>query len=170
MSDAGTAGPHLAELGSAPAGDDLRLQLAAHPFAEDFDAPHLDALAPLLGRVVLDADTFVFRHGQPAETLYLLTDGAVALEIAGPGREPLVLETLHEGDALGWSWLYPPHRWHLDARVVAPTTALTVDAVGLRRLFVDDPVLGVVVTWRVGALVVDRLHHAREQLASVHLP
>ncbi len=170
MSDDSPTGPHLAELGATPAREDLRRELAAHPFTADFDAAHVEALASLLGAVSLDADTFVFRHGQPADTLYLLLDGAVELASPGSGGPPIVLETLQGGDALGWSWLYPPHRWHFDARVVAPGTALTLDAVGLRRLFAEDPVLGVVVTWRVGALVVDRLQHARERLAALQRP
>ena len=49
-------------------------------------------------------------------------------------------------------------------------TALTLDGPGLRRFFADDPVLAAVVTWRIGAVLVDRLHHARDQLASVQWP
>ena len=153
-----------------PGSDDLLRALAAHPFMADLDAVHLERLGSLLGMVQVDAGIYVFRHGQPADTLYLVTEGTVALEIAGASHEPLVLETLHGGDALGWSWLYPPHTWHLDARVVTPMTAITLDAPGLRRYFADDPVLAAVMAWRIGEVLVDRLQHARAQLASVQLP
>ena len=42
--------------------------------------------------------------------------GAVSLEFTAPGRGPLVIETLHRGDVVGWSWLFEPYRWEFDAR------------------------------------------------------
>lgn len=157
--------------GQLPSGDAgaMTVLLAEHPFTDGFDAAHIAALAELTGEVTVAAGQFVFRHAQPAGTLYLVTGGDVALEIAPPGGAPLILETLHAGDALGWSWLYPPYQWHLDARAVTDVTALAVDAVGLRQLFTLDPTFGLEVTWRIGGLVVDRLHHARQQLTSLRL-
>ena len=32
-----------------------------------------------------------------------------------PGAGAVVIETLDAGDVLGWSWLFPPYRWHFDA-------------------------------------------------------
>ena len=32
-----------------------------------------------------------------------------------PGRGDQVVETLAAGTVLGWSWLYPPYRWHFGA-------------------------------------------------------
>ena len=55
--------------------DALTATLAAHPFTKDLDAPHLETLADLAGEISVDADRFVFRHGQDADTVYLLTAG-----------------------------------------------------------------------------------------------
>lgn len=146
--------------------DELAARLAAHPFTDGLDASHVDALAELAGEVTLRRGEFVFRHGRPADTLYLLTAGDVALEIGVPGREPLTIQTLHEGDVLGWSWLWPPYEWHLDAHARSDVRALAVDAVALRHQLTTDPVMGCVVAMRVGGVLVDRLRHARDQLAS----
>ena len=32
-----------------------------------------------------------------------------------PGRGDVVIETLGAGAVLGWSWLFPPYRWHFGA-------------------------------------------------------
>ena len=64
----------------------------------------------------LRAGEALFREGEPADTFYLCVTGAVALEVHAPGGPPLVIETLHEGDTVGWSWLFPPYRWHFDGR------------------------------------------------------
>lgn len=146
--------------------DALAAELAAHPFTSGFDAPHVDALCDLAGEVELAEGELVLRHGQPADTLYLLLEGDVALEVGGPGEAPGTLQTLHAGDVLGWSWLWPPYEWHLDARARTHVRAIAIDAVALRHALADDPVLGCVVTMRVGVVLADRLRHARDQLAS----
>lgn len=146
--------------------DRLTATLAAHPFTAGLDAAHLRALADLAGEVTVEAGRFVFRHGRPADTLYLLTAGDVALEVAVPGRDPVILQTLHEGDVLGWSWLWPPYQWHLDAHCRSRVTAIAIDAVGLRDALTADPVMGCVVSMRIGGVLVERLQHARDQLAS----
>ena len=29
-----------------------------------------------------------------------------------------MIETLEAGEVVGWSWLFPPYRWHFDARAL----------------------------------------------------
>ena len=38
-----------------------------------------------------------------------------------------MLDTAHEGDVLGWSWLVPPYRWRFDARATEETSAIAFD-------------------------------------------
>jgi CRP/FNR family cyclic AMP-dependent transcriptional regulator len=146
--------------------DALAAELAAHPFTTGFDAPHVDVLCDLAGEVELAEGEFVLRRGQLADTLYLLVEGDVALEVGVGGEAPLAIQTLHAGDVLGWSWLWPPYEWHLDARARTGVRAIAIDAVALRHALAEDPVLGCVVAMRVGAVLSDRVRHARERLAS----
>ena len=46
------------------------------------------------------------------------------LEIYTPERGLIVIQTLSEGDVLGWSWLAPPYRWSLDAQAIELTRAI----------------------------------------------
>jgi CRP/FNR family cyclic AMP-dependent transcriptional regulator len=144
---------------------DLGVLVAGHPFLRGFDQPHVQALLELAGLVQVPAGEFIFRHNEPSHALHLLTEGDVTLEMARTGRMPLVLESLHQGDTLGWSWLFPPHLWHLDALAITEVTAITIDAAGLRDRMTADPALGAIVSWRIGELLVDRLSHARDQLS-----
>ena len=41
-----------------------------------------------------------------------------------PGRQAAVIDSLGHNELLGWSWLYPPHTWHLGAEAVTPLRAL----------------------------------------------
>ena len=82
------------------------------------------------------------REGEPADAFYVIREGAVALETDVPGRGAVTLETLHDGDLLGWSWLVPPYRTAFDARALGTTHAIAFDGACLRGKCEADPALG----------------------------
>jgi CRP/FNR family transcriptional regulator, cyclic AMP receptor protein len=141
--------------------DALVASIAQHPFTAGLAGDHLQVLAEHAHTVEVAAGRFVFRQGSPADALYLLLDGDVDLEVAGGGDAPLVLESLHGGDALGWSWLFADQPWLFDAHARSATQAVAVDGHALRTVIDADPVFGRDLTRRVAALVTDRLRHAR---------
>ena len=59
---------------------------------------------------------------------YVIRHGRVAIEVADPPTGPRVIDTVGDGDVVGWSWLVPPYRWIFDARATDD-----VDADRLRR-------------------------------------
>jgi CRP/FNR family transcriptional regulator, cyclic AMP receptor protein len=115
-----------------------------------------------------DAGETIFREGDPADVFYLVRTGTVALEIHAPGRGGLTIETLHEGDVLGWSWLFPPHRWQFDARALAPVRAVAFDGACLRGKSEADPALGYDLMTRFARVMVERLQATRLRLLDVY--
>ena len=113
-------------------------------------------------------DEYVFREGGPADTFYLLRSGTVALETHVPGRGPARLLTLHDDDVLGWSWLFPPYRWHFDARALESVLALAFDGACLRQKAQDDHELGYELMRRFAEVIVSRLQATRLQLLDVY--
>jgi CRP-like cAMP-binding protein len=110
----------------------------------------------------------LFREGEPADVFYVLRRGRVALELYVPGRGPLTIETIDPGEVVGWSWLFPPHTWHFDARAVAPVRAIEVNGACLRNKCDDDPLLGYELMRRFSAVLLDRLNATRLQLADLY--
>jgi CRP/FNR family transcriptional regulator, cyclic AMP receptor protein len=159
-------GPH----GPLTAGDPdrLRVALAGHPFCAGLAAEHVAQMAEATSEHTLAAEDFVIRHGGDADALHLLVEGDVALEMTDPGREPITVETLHAGDPIGWSWLYPPSTWAFDARCLSAVALLSIDGGHLRRLVAADPVFGRELALRIGWVVIERLQFARAQLLDVH--
>ena len=147
--------------------DALRVLLAGHPFCAGLEVEHVTAMAGLASEHTFAPDSFLLRRGQPARTLSLLLEGDVSLEIVEPGSEAIVLETLHEGETVGWSWLYPPHRWTFDARCRSTVHLVQLDTDRLRDLMARDPALGRDLAVRVGQLVVQRLQLTRAQLVEI---
>jgi CRP-like cAMP-binding protein len=115
-----------------------------------------------------DAGATIFHEGQPADRFYVLRQGRVTLEVFSPERGRIVIQTLGPGDALGWSWLFPPHRWHLDATALEPVAAVAFDGACLREKSDADHELGHELLKRFGALMLQRLTATRLQLLDVY--
>jgi CRP/FNR family cyclic AMP-dependent transcriptional regulator len=114
------------------------------------------------------AGAYLFREGEPAERFFLIRNGTVALEVVTPGRGAVVIETLHPGDVVGWSWLFAPYRWQFDGRAVAPTRTIAFDGLCLRTKCDADHELGYELMRRFAAVAVERLQATRLQLLDVY--
>jgi len=110
----------------------------------------------------------VQREGDAADRFYLIRQGALALELAAPGRGRLVVETLHSGEVVGWSWLFAPHRWQFDVRAAEPTGVVAFDGACLRGKCEADHELGYQLMRRFAAVLVERLQATRLQLLDVY--
>ena len=82
---------------------------------------HLELIAGCGENAHFPAGEPLFRTGEPADRFFLIRGGSVALELAVPQHDPLTISTLHDGEIVGWSWLFEPHRWAFDARAVEDT-------------------------------------------------
>lgn len=140
------------------------------------EAPALRALAPehrnvIAGCVrnrVFGAGDRIMREGDPADAFYVIRSGSVALETRVPGRGPVTVETLHDGDLLGWSWLVPPYRTAFDAHALGITHVLAIDGACLRGKCESDPALGYDLLKLVAAVFVERLRDTRLRLLDLY--
>ena len=112
--------------------------------------------------------TLLLREGDPADTFFLLRSGTVALEVHAPARAPLRIETLAAGDVVGWSWLFAPYRWQLDARALSSCGLVVFDGACLRGKCEQDHELGYQLMSRFAAALVERLQATRFQLLDVY--
>ena len=110
----------------------------------------------------------VFHRGASADHFYIVDRGSVALETYLPGTGSFVIETLGPGDVLGWSWLFPPFRWHFDARAVDEVSATEFDAARVRDACERDPELGFELMRRFARVIIERLQYTRLRLLDVY--
>jgi CRP-like cAMP-binding protein len=115
-----------------------------------------------------EAGQYLFREGEPANEFFLIRHGRVALEIAAPGRQPIVVATLGEGEIVGASWLVSPYRWTFDARALELTRALGIDAACLRGKCEADHHLGYEMMKRFVPILVERLRATQLQVLDVY--
>jgi CRP-like cAMP-binding protein len=110
----------------------------------------------------------MFREGDAADVFYVVRRGRVALELFVPGRGPLTIETLEAGEVVGWSWLFPPYRWHFDARAVTGVRAVAVDGACLRAKCDENQALGYELMRRFSAVLIERLQATRVRLLDLY--
>jgi CRP/FNR family transcriptional regulator, cyclic AMP receptor protein len=115
-----------------------------------------------------DQGAVLFREGDAADTFYLIRHGSVALETYVPARGPAVIETLEAGEVAGWSWLFPPYRWHFDARALTDLRATAFDGACLRGKCEDDPRLGYELMSRFAQVLIERLQWTRLRLLDLY--
>lgn len=126
------------------------------------------ALAACAGHREWEAGRLLLRQGEAADSIHLLLEGEVALELVVPGREPLVLETLGRGELVGASWVMPPHQVHFDVRARSPLSTLRIDVACLRQALESDPALGYAFCSRFLRVVTRRLQATRMQLMDLY--
>lgn len=142
--------------------------LAQVPLFHGLDAATLDLIAGCAANVRFERGEHLFRRGDPADSFYVIRHGSVALETFVPTRGPVMIETLEPGEVLGWSWLFKPYRWHLDAHALTTVGALGFDAACLRGKCEADPRLGYDLMERFAQVLIERLQWTRMRLIDVY--
>ncbi|MFD0899219.1 Crp/Fnr family transcriptional regulator [Actinomadura sediminis] len=143
-------------------------ELARERFFADVPGRHRAALAVTARAVAVPDGHRFFEEGGTAGWFWLVRSGRVALDLQVPGRGAVVVETLLAGSIVGWSWLFPPHRWRFGAVAVEPVTAYRFDGRRVRELCADDPVLGHDLALRFGAVMLDRLEATRVRVLDLY--
>ncbi len=142
--------------------------LAAHPFLKDLAVEHLDVIVGCASNVRFGEGEYLCHEGDQASKFYILRTGRVTVEFRMPGRGALTIQTLSEGDILGWSWLFPPYRWHFDACATELVRAIALDGECLRKKCENDPRLGYELLKRFSNILEQRLQAMRFQFLDVY--
>jgi len=142
--------------------------LTEHPFLKGLEPRYLKLITGCASNVRFKAGQFLFREGEEANQFYVIRQGNVALEIHGVEGRSIIVQTVGEGEVLGWSWLVPPYRWHFHARAVELTRAIALDGKCLRAKSEEDHNLGYELLRRFCHIIVERLDATRLQLLDVY--
>jgi CRP/FNR family transcriptional regulator, cyclic AMP receptor protein len=128
----------------------------------------IELVAGCGSNVQYQAGDLLFREGDHADTFFLVRHGSVAIEAYVPTGGALVIETIDAGDVVGWSWLFPPYRWHFDAHAVTAVRATAFDGACLRGKCDADPALGYELVSRFAQTMIGRLQATRLRLLDVY--
>ena len=134
-----------------------------HPAFEDLSDEDVTTLAGCAANRKYAPGELLARNGEESDRTFLIRAGRVALAVHGA----TVTETAEQGDLVGWAWLFPPYRWHFDARALTPVRAIELDGACLRAKCEANPRFGYEITKRILYRVHRRLERSRLQVQDV---
>jgi len=138
------------------------IQMAkAYRVLSDLEPKHLKKLLPLAHEASFKAGEIIFREGDRSRNLHLIVSGEIALETAGTR-----VQTLHTGEAMGWSALMAGSRTHFQARAITPVATVAFSGDSLQAACDQDPEIGYALMKNLLELVTERLDATRMQMAA----
>ena len=121
-----------------------------------------------------EAGETIFHEGEPAEELFVINEGKVALQITlqkqeGRINHRITVDIADKNDVVGWSAAVEPHRYTLTAICLQKVTAFSVSGEKLTQLMQGDTEVGYQVLKGLITVVASRLDDARQVLVSERL-
>jgi CRP-like cAMP-binding protein len=138
--------------------------LSAHAFFSGLDGSFMKFLTSSVKEVQIREGHVLFQQGKPANKFYLVRNGKISVQVPALMGPVLELQTLGEGQILGWSWLIPPYRWNFHARALEDSEVLEFDGSAILARCEEDPKFGYELFKRFAALMSERLDAARQKM------
>lgn len=142
--------------------------LAKHPFFDGLEPRYLDLLTGCASNMRFKAGDTIFREGEEARQFFIIREGIIRLEVFAPGQGEITIQTVGAGDIAGWSWLFPPYRWHFTGRATTALRVIALDGECLRGKCEQDHSLGYEFLKRFSHIMMDRLQATRLQLLDLY--
>ncbi len=146
----------------------LERLLRNHMFFQDLDPGYLALLVGCAANVRFSEGSLLMREGDQADRFFLIREGKVAVQVVPPSGSPIVVQTLGDGEVVGFSWLFGPHEYEFDVQALTPVRAFGLDGVCLRGKCEEDPRLGYELMQRFAQIAVQRLQAARLRLLDMY--
>ena len=142
--------------------------LAEHAFFRGMSPEYVQTLVGCASNARFLAGETIVREGDQADKFFLVRSGRVAIELFITGRGPVTVQTLNEGDVVGWSWLVAPYIWRFDAKALELTRVIALDGACLRGKCDADPALGYALLKILSTVFVERLQDTRLRLLDLY--
>lgn len=139
-----------------------------HRFFKDLSSEHIETIAGCGKNMVFKSGEYLAREGNPADQFYVIRQGKVAIDIVTVEKGTVIVQTVQDGEIVGWSWIIEPYYWRFDVRAVETTHAVALDGKCLRGKCEKDHDLGYALLKRFSSVLARRLEVARLQFLDVY--
>ncbi len=134
---------------------------------QGFNQEQITRVRPLFLFIYAPAGTVIFGQGEPAENLYILVDGEVAIHYKpDDGPEGVIAHVRPEG-VVGWSAALGNPHYTSSAVCTSDCQLLRVRNGDLRQLCESYPETGVLFLDRLAAMIAERLRTTHPQLVKM---
>lgn len=147
---------------------DIKEQLKAIPFFNNLPENYLSLICGFAKQESIDEDAFLAREGDDAQRFFAVLEGKLAINIFHPVNGDITVQTIGKGTIVGWSWLFPPHKWAFNIKALRRCELVSFDGKAVRDLCDGDHELGYLFMKEFSGIMTSRLKATRMQLLDVY--
>ena len=146
--------------------------LRRNPFFGFMDNQQINAVAMIANEIAFEKDATILEHDQPADALYMVIEGSVALYYVVTTRNnpsyyaEYYISDINPGEIFGISALIEPYVYTGTMKASATSRVLKIDASSLRALCTVDAKLAYGLMREVANAAMLRLNDTRVLLVS----
>jgi CRP-like cAMP-binding protein len=141
--------------------------LREFPYFKWATADSLATLSMVSEKISFKGGDEMFRKGEPAHTLYVLTEGEVAIQYLLSSGERRTVDKLGPGDLVVWSSIVEPYVHTAFGVATTDCSGVAVDAARLRQVMDEDGELYQGLMSELVRVIASRLTGARRRLAEL---
>jgi CRP-like cAMP-binding protein len=128
---------------------------------------HLKFISPKFQRETHPEGSVVFNQGDPAESLYVLLSGNVAIRFKPHDGEIIHVTDIHDGDVFGWSAALGRQEYTSCALSTSDSEMVCIRGKDLREICTSQPEIGVVILERLAGVIAERLRNTHTQVVDL---
>jgi CRP/FNR family cyclic AMP-dependent transcriptional regulator len=140
------------------------------PLFQDLEPAQIDLLRPLFEQFSCPPETLIFEQGTPANYLYLIIKGDVAIRYKPYDSPPIILTRLRANDVFGWSAVIGSPNYTSSIISESQVECVRMKDVDLRTLIREHPETGAMFIDRLARVVSTRWKNAHAQVQSLLNP
>ena len=129
-----------------------------------------ELLAPLLEFCHFAASEVIFKQGDPAADIYLLTEGQVQILFKPEDGPPLIVSRLQAGEVFGWSSALQRVTYTSSAISIVESGAYRIDGKALHELCERHPKEGVIILEKLASAIALRLDAMHTEMMNILNP
>ncbi|EIC28154.1 MULTISPECIES: Crp/Fnr family transcriptional regulator [Methylomicrobium] len=135
--------------------------LSAHEFFSGLGDEALEFLSKCSNVQAIKKGQILFRQGENADKFYVVRSGRITVQMPAILGPPLEIQTLGQGQVLGWSWLISPYKWTFQSRAEEDSEVLQFDGTAILARCEREPKFGYELLKKFAGLMSVRLDAAR---------
>ena len=140
------------------------------PFLQDLTSEQFDLLSPLFESFTFQAKTLIFKQGDQAAYLYIISAGSVLVKYKPYDGPQITLTRLEGGDIFGWSSVVGGETYTADAVSATDVSGYRILGADLMHFCVKFPKIGNRILEKLATAVSPRWVDARKQIQDLLQP
>jgi CRP/FNR family cyclic AMP-dependent transcriptional regulator len=136
--------------------------LEALPLFQGLSTQDVQLLAERFKRVKYAKGEAIFAQGDPANRIYIVLSGNVAIRFKPEDDEMLTVTEVAKDGVFGWSSVLGRNKYTSCAICLDDVEALSVQGDVLRKLCKTHPITGVIILERLAEVIAERLRNTHE--------